>query len=274
MDRSHSDRRSGRANYRWRAECSCPENKDRPAALGGSLNPVARHLYASAVEPTDEGQPRWMDYRRLDELLPALVNAKEHSLPDLRGSIGRFGFLDAIVLDERTERLVGGHGRVELLQALEDLPDGERPDGWPEVQSWPPEGVRVDGEGRWLVPVQRGWRSRDDDEAHAAGIALNRQAELGGWNREVLAGQLDHLAQGPGLDGIGYDLAYRDGLLDDLRATEVFPTGIPEPTRIGLLPPNPRHHVLVTFLDPSAQAVRAALAGLEGAEGVELRWSP
>src|SRR3546814_3115224 len=69
----------------------------------------------------------------------------------------------------------------------------------------PPEGVRVDAGGHWLVPVIVGWASRTDAEARAALIALNRTTELGGWVDDSLLDLLDGLvAEGEhGLDGVG-----------------------------------------------------------------------
>src|SRR3546814_11528432 len=71
----------------------------------------------------------------------------------------------------------------------------------------PPEGVRVDAGGHWLVPVIVGWASRTDAEARAALIALNRTTELGGWVDDSLPDLLDGLvAEGePGPDGVGFD---------------------------------------------------------------------
>lgn len=223
------------------------------------------------TEATKTKPPRWMEYMKVSDLKRALVNPKGHSPAQLEKSLRRFGFLDAIVMDERTMRLVAGHGRVEKLLDLEGL--GAPPPDWPKGKEWPPEGVMVT-DGAWYVPVQRGWSSENDEEAMAAGITLNRQTELGGWDVGELAAELDRLAAGPGLEGVGFDHTDLQGMLDDMKATEVFPTGIPEATRIDLLPLAPRHHVLVTYLDDQADRVRAAVGGLEDAVGVEVRWSP
>lgn len=39
-------------------------------------------------------------------------NPKTHALEIITASIERFGFADAVVVDERTGQLVSGHGRV------------------------------------------------------------------------------------------------------------------------------------------------------------------
>lgn len=110
----------------------------------------------------------------------ALENPKGHVGPRIRGAIEQFGFMEAAVLDERTGRLVHGHGRLEQVRAMMD--EGEDP----------PDGVTVDAAGNWLWPVTRGWASRSDSEAHVAGVTLNRLSEIGGMaDLEALTRILD-----------------------------------------------------------------------------------
>jgi len=115
----------------------------------------------------------------------------------------RFGLIDLPVLDERTGLLVAGHGRIDSLRARQDS------------QAAPPEGIDTDTDGEWLVPVIRGWASRNDDEAQAAAIAVNALEERGGWDTDRLIPLLDRLAEGPGLDGIGYGPGDLRDLLKD-----------------------------------------------------------
>ncbi len=124
---------------------------------------------------------RRLEYVPLDELLPAEINPKAHDDAGISASIQRFGTIEIITLDERTGRIVSGHGRRESYLAQRD----EGID--------PPDGVQVDDEGRWLVPVVRGWASADDAEARAAIIAVNRLVERGGWDRDELVGTLESL---------------------------------------------------------------------------------
>lgn len=128
------------------------------------------------------GDPRRLEYVPLDELVPATRNAKGHDAEAIAGPIGQFGFMDLPIIDERTGRLVGGHGRREDL--LRRRQDGEGP----------PEGV-IEQDGAWLVPVVRGWASRSDADADAAALALNRAGEKGGWNQAVLDEILGDLAR-------------------------------------------------------------------------------
>jgi len=139
---------------------------------------------------------RHLSYIALDDLPSALVNPKLHDPDLIEASVSRFGFMEIPVVDERTGRLVAGHGRRDQLLAMRDA-------GAP-----PPEGIEVDAEGRWLVPTVRGWSSADDNEAHAAGIALNRGAEAGGWDDRALTDLLREINDSDpllGLTGTGYD---------------------------------------------------------------------
>lgn len=147
---------------------------------------------------------RSIEYVPLDDLVPATRNAKRHNTDALRQSIGRFGFASPALRDERTGRLVVGHGRTETLAAMRDAGQDA------------PDGVQVDRSGRWLVPVVSGWASRTDAEAEAYLLADNRLSEIGGWDNDSLAEMLGSLAS------TDYDLAEMAGwdaaALDDLIA--------------------------------------------------------
>lgn len=152
---------------------------------------------------------RRIEYMPLDDIQPNPANPKAHDTEIIGDSVGRFGYIDGVVLDDRTGYLISGHGRTKTLRAKRDA--GEAP----------PEGVRLADDGTWLVPVQRGWASRSDADAKAALIALNRTTEVGGWVDESLLGLLEELSDEPdGLVGVGYD---RDDL-DDLRTRLTEPT--------------------------------------------------
>ena len=141
--------------------------------------------------------PLRIEYKPLDEVVPATINPKRHDLPTIQQSYSRFGYAEAIVEDGRTGQLASGHGRVEALAALR------------EAGAQPPENIQVeDGNGSgpvWLVPVQVGWSSRNDEEAQAFLIAANRLTETGGWDDQSLSDLLDIISRTEaGLDGTGY----------------------------------------------------------------------
>lgn len=127
----------------------------------------------------------------LGELRSWPGNPKGHDEAALRASIGRFGFVAPPLVDERSGRLVAGHGRVESLCALRDS-------GAP-----PPARVRVRKDGEWLVPVVRGVEFDSEDEAAAFLLADNSVA--GGWDGALMA---DFAAQGSGVaalaEGTGF----------------------------------------------------------------------
>ena len=144
----------------------------------------------------------------IDDITPHPDNPKAHDLDTLAASIRRFGFVEPVVVDQRTGLNVSGHGRVKALTVLRDR--GEDP----------PDGIVVDA-GRWMAPVFVGWSSSDDDEAAAALIALNRIGETGGWQDDVLLGLLERLgAVDDGLTGVGYDVTEIDVLRRQLATVE------------------------------------------------------
>jgi DNA modification methylase len=163
---------------------------------------------------------RRVEYLRLSDLQRAESNPKHHDRPAISASLKRFGYVEAITIDERTGRLVAGHGRLDELELAKT------------EDETPPDGITVDDDGEWLVPVQRGWASADDDEAQAYLIASNGTTMAGGWDNQALADQLAELQAGPGLDGTGYSadsLAEMLAALSALTPTEgaIAPDDVP-----------------------------------------------
>lgn len=175
---------------------------------------------------------RTMVYMRVRDLVPAPRNPNLHQTEELRGSVDRHGFVEPMVLDDRTERLVAGHGRREDLLAREAA--GEPP----------PDGVELDADGAYLAPVVRGWASPDDSEAEAFLVASNLRAE---WEPEGLAEVLADLATVEGgLVGTGYA---EPDLEELIAAASGFPVmhGAPElpaaqPFALDDLKPHPRNY--------------------------------
>ncbi len=138
----------------------------------------------------------------------------------LEQSLGRFGMVAPMVLDERSGNLVAGHGRLEALAALKAT--GQQP----------PARVKVGPGGDWMVPVVRGVGFANDVEAEAYLLTDNKSSELGGWDRRMLgeivadletqAAQLEDLGWTPEeLSGLA---AEADAAAGDVPPPEEFPT--------------------------------------------------
>src|SRR5699024_581760 len=173
----------------------CPRPNQLPTRLPNHHRRRPRHARRTPHPSTGNRRTvRRINYRPLDTLQPHPENAKTHDIGVIIESIKRFGSVDPIVIDGRTDLIMSGHGRSEALAWLKK--DGDTP----------PDGIRVDDNGDWLIPVVDGWSSRTDYDAHAAMIALNRTTELGGWDQTALVDLLEQLAEyDDGLDGVGYD---------------------------------------------------------------------
>lgn len=126
---------------------------------------------------------RRVEYMPIAVIEPAARNPKQHAGEAIAKSIDRFGLAELPLIDERTGRLVAGHGRLDDLLARRR--DGEDP----------PAGVRLGdgGAGDWLVPVIRGWASTSDEDAEAYLVTSNKLTALGGWDDEGLADLLSDL---------------------------------------------------------------------------------
>lgn len=143
----------------------------------------------------------------LKKLVPSGRNPKGHVEPEIIASINRFGYATPILIDERTGKVIDGHGRLEALLTL-------RAAGEP-----PPAGISKD----WKVPVVRGWASKDDAEADAYLIAANKLTMLGGWENEAQLTEMlsELLEQGPEMViGTGYTASDVDSLVASLVATD------------------------------------------------------
>jgi hypothetical protein len=121
------------------------------------------------------GDRRHVVYMPLDDVIPAYRNPHQHDKEMIAGSISRFGIVSLPVVDERTGRLVAGHGRLNDWRERRDA--GEQP----------PDGLDIDDDGRWLVPVVRGWASRSDADAEAYLVADNQSTMAGKWDDPSLA---------------------------------------------------------------------------------------
>jgi hypothetical protein len=104
----------------------------------------------------------------------------------MKASLAEFGDLSGIVINRRTDQLVGGHQRADVLADgelhVEDLPEPE-PDGTVARGH-----LEHDGK-RYVVRVVD-W---DDEKAKAALVAANRFGRVGADDPELLKSLLDEI---------------------------------------------------------------------------------
>lgn len=160
---------------------------------------------------------RRIEYLPLSSLKAAKRNPKKHADAEVRASIGRFGYIEPMVLDERTGSLVAGHGRRDALAGMKAAGQAA------------PAGVKLEG-GEWLVPVLRGWGSVSDQEAEAYLLASNQLTTLGGWDNGPLTEMLKELSEAGALEGVGFGEAELTELLDAAgpKEGETDPDDVPE----------------------------------------------
>ncbi|MER5482624.1 ParB N-terminal domain-containing protein [Streptomyces sp. NPDC002812] len=157
--------------------------------------------------------PRYITYIPLTDLPPDPANPKRHEIERIIQAIGEHGFIETVVVDERTGLVIAGHGRrtalIEMQSRGEPLPGG----------------LLVDDDGGWLVPVTRGWASESDRQARAVLILLNRIGAAGGWNPGPLAEILEDLATS---DAQLFDsLCISDDEMEEL-LRQIDPEGLPQ----------------------------------------------
>ncbi len=115
---------------------------------------------------SSKSQPLSIEYRPIAELKPYKNNARTHSRRQKRQileSIRRFGFINPVIIDS-SGRIIAGHGRVEAAKEL----------------------------GLDVVPTVM-IEHLTEDQIRAYILADNRIAELAGWDRQILAIELQHL---------------------------------------------------------------------------------
>jgi len=125
----------------------------------------------------------------LDTLRLDPSNARQHgerNIEAIKGSLTKFGQVEALVVRSGTNQVIGGNGRVVAMRAL----------GWGEADI-----VEVDV---------------SDTQAIALGIALNRTSELAEWDLPSLSKLLDGLDAEGLLDDAGFNADEFQGVLDDL----------------------------------------------------------
>ncbi len=145
-----------------------------------------------------------VQYMPISQIVAWDRNPKKHATKKIQASIRRFGFNQPVIMDEKSGKLVAGHGRVEALKLMKE--SGEAP----------PDRVVIQGID-WCVPVVRGVGFKDQKEADGYVVADNRMVELGGWDDDILN---DILKQFQGetedyMEAVGYDLPDLEKLVAD-----------------------------------------------------------
>ena len=142
----------------------------------------------------------------LDQLHPDPANARTHNqenLEAIEASLSRFGQAEPLIIHAKTNRIIGGNGRFSAMKNL----------GWTHADI-----VRLD---------------IDNLEATALGIALNRTAELAGWDDQTLGKLLEELQTEEALEGVGFSDSDIEDLLNELNVDgdqeiEVLESVIPQ----------------------------------------------
>jgi len=160
-----------------------------------------------------------IEYLPLNDVEVASVNPKDHDIGEIYTSIKRWGFIEPIVRNEKTGKLVAGHGRLETLKMLEK-----------EDITKPPKNIKLDDDGNWLIPVVTGVSFESDADADAYLIASNRLVEKGGWKDDELLDLLESIATTTSdLSGVGFDLDDMQNIIDDMETSIFEEENIDEP---------------------------------------------
>lgn len=157
--------------------------------------------------------PRGIEYVRLDQVKHAEKNPKGHAEDAIRRAISHHGLGELPLRDDRTGRLVAGHGRHTQLVAMQA--EGQDP----------PDGITVDSDGMWLMPVITGWSSRSDADAKAYLVGSNQITTAGGWDDPGLADLLKDIQDAGLTDLTGFDDDAVTALLDGLDTGNPFGWG-------------------------------------------------
>src|SRR3990167_9289221 len=174
-----------------------------------------------------------LEYIPLSSLRAAQRNPKLHDQQAIHDSYQRFGFVSPILIDEKTQRIVAGHGRLEALLAMKSR--GEQA----------PARIVVKDQD-WLVPVIRGLTFESEKEAEADLLAGNQLTIALGFDEKILAEILpDHQMN---VTGLGFSQEELQKYIPQFRTIELEPELPPVQeqavTRTGDLWQLDKHRVL------------------------------
>ena len=149
-------------------------------------------------------------------------NARVHDLPKIKESLAANGFVSPPMINEKTGRLVFGHGRVKALVEMRFVDPTK-----------PPARVRLMKNGDWSVPTLRGLSFDSQSDALRYLVADNRMSELASWEMPDLGAMLSELRDQNKLIGTGYSSDDVDAILkevhDALNRTAPGDDSTPEP---------------------------------------------
>ena len=140
-----------------------------------------------------------IEHTPVRELRPYAANARTHSkkqVKQIARSIAKFGFCNPVLIDD-TKQIIAGHGRVEAAKLL----------------------------GIDAVPTcQLSHLSETDKRAYI--LADNKLAEKAGWDKELLAIELQGLIElDVDIELTGFDTSEIDIILEDAREATGDPSG-------------------------------------------------
>jgi len=131
-------------------------------------------------------------YQKIEQLKPYDRNARTHTdrqIKQIAESIRVFGFVNPVLVD-RNNRVIAGHGRVEAARLL----------GMTEVPT-----IRLE--------------DLSEEQIRAYVLTDNKLAENAGWDREILAVELQHLLTLDCADFdvtiTGFEIGEIDAILED-----------------------------------------------------------
>lgn len=147
--------------------------------------------------PENQPPEMFIEYMDLQTLIQMMVreNPKDHDLQTLEQSMTRFGYVMPLMIDEQTNKIGAGHGRLLKLRDL-----------YRRDPKSPPERIKAQ-DGHWFVPVIREISFTNYDELMAYLVADNRITEIGGWSDDLLAeilGEIFEVQGAAGLEGTGF----------------------------------------------------------------------
>lgn len=148
-----------------------------------------------------------VEYKSPSDLKPYSFNARTHSKHQIRQiaeSIRVFGFTNPVLID-RENHIVAGHGRVEAakLRGMDSVPT-----------------IRLE--------------SLSEEQIRAYVIADNKLSENSGWDRSILAIELQHLLSLDCADFdvtvTGFEIPEIDLVLEEANQEDPMQDQIPEPS--------------------------------------------